>query len=124
MTQKVLTEDFGKNFFSKRLKDKEKFDFWVNYTFLSLLWIIILLFLYYIWILNANATKWYNIISLELEKRNLMIEKQRLDVKIAELESLSKIMTDDDLKNMEKVEDPNFLVIKDNIQYVYNDKKN
>lgn len=123
MSQKVVAEDFGRNFFSKRLKQKEKFDFWVNYTFMSLLWIIIMLLLYYIWILNANATKWYNIRTLELEKNNLMLEKERLEVKIAELESLSKIMTDEDLKNMEKVADPNFLVIKDNIQYVYNEKK-
>jgi len=47
------------------------------------------------------------------------MERERLEVKIAELESLSNIMTDDDLKFMEKVEDPNFLVIKENIQYVY-----
>ena len=47
------------------------------------------------------------------------MERERLEVKIAELESLSNMMTDDDLKFMEKVEDPNFLVIKENIQYVY-----
>jgi len=50
-------------------------------------------------------------------------EKERLDMKIAELESLTNIMNDSDLKNMEKVNDPNFLVIKDDVQYVYNDKK-
>jgi len=43
-----------------------------------------------------------------------------LDVKIAELESLSNIMTDTDLKNMEKIEDTDYLVIKDDVQYVYN----
>jgi hypothetical protein len=51
------------------------------------------------------------------------MEKERLDMKIAELESLTNIMNDSDLKNMEKVNDPNFLVIKDDVQYVYNDKK-
>ena len=70
MSQKIVVEDFSRNFFSKRKKEKE-----------------------------------------------------RLDMKIAELESLTNIMNDSDLKNMEKVNDPNFLVIKDDVQYVYNDKK-
>jgi hypothetical protein len=48
------------------------------------------------------------------------MEKEKLDVKIAELESLSNIMTDTDLKNMEKIENPDYLVIKNNVQYVYN----
>ena len=123
MSQKIVVEDFSRNFFSKRKKEKEKFNFWVTYTYVALLVIIILLFLYYVWILNINATKWYDIIELELQKRNLLMEKERLDMKIAELESLTNIMNDSDLKNMEKVNDPNFLVIKDDVQYVYNDKK-
>ncbi len=123
MSQKIVVEDFSRNFFSKRKKEKEKFNFWVTYTYVALLVIIILLFLYYVWILNVNATKWYDIIELELQKRNLLMEKERLDMKIAELESLTNIMNDSDLKNMEKVNDPNFLVIKDDVQYVYNDKK-
>ncbi len=123
MSQKIVVEDFSRNFFSKRKKEKEKFNFWVTYTYIALLVIIILLFLYYVWILNVNATKWYDIIELELQKRNLLMEKERLDMKIAELESLTNIMNDSDLKNMEKVNDPNFLVIKDDVQYVYNDKK-
>ena len=123
VSQKIVVEDFSRNFFSKRKKEKEKFNFWVTYTYVALLVIIILLFLYYVWILNVNATKWYDIIELELQKRNLLMEKERLDMKIAELESLTNIMNDSDLKNMEKVNDPNFLVIKDDVQYVYNDKK-
>ena len=123
MSQKIVVEDFSRNFFSKRKKEKEKFNFWVTYTYVALLVIIILLFLYYVWILNVNATKWYDIIELELQKRNLLMEKERLDMKIAELESLTNIMNDSDLTNMEKVNDPNFLVIKDDVQYVYNDKK-
>ncbi|ATU05716.1 hypothetical protein BKN14_04765 [Candidatus Gracilibacteria bacterium HOT-871] len=123
MSQKIVVEDFSRNFFSKRKKEKEKFNFGVTYTYVALLVIIILLFLYYVWILNVNATKGYDIIELELQKRNLLMEKERLDMKIAELESLTNIMNDSDLKNMEKVNDPNFLVIKDDVQYVYNDKK-
>jgi hypothetical protein len=49
-----------------------------------------------------------------------LIEKELLDVKIAELESLSNILQKEDTKEMEKVEDPDYLVIKENVQYVYN----
>ena len=48
------------------------------------------------------------------------MEKELLDVKIAELESLSTILQEEDLKHMEKVENPDYLVIKDDVQYVYN----
>lgn len=119
MNQKVVLEDFSRNFFSKRKIEKEKFTFWVNYTFISLLILIVALLFYYIWILNVNATKWYNIISLEAEKKNLLMEAERLKMKIAELESLWNIMNDDDLKNMEKIDNANYLVIKDDVQYVY-----
>jgi hypothetical protein len=33
---------------------------------------------------------------------------------------LSTILSDDDLQNMEKIWEPDYLVIKDNVQYVYN----
>jgi len=50
----------------------------------------------------------------------LLMEKELLDVKIAELESLSTILHEDDLQNMERIEDPEYLVVKDDVQYVYN----
>lgn len=80
-----------------------------------------MLLLYYVWILNVNATNGYNISTIQIEKRNLDMEKQRIEVKIAELESLGNIMNEDDLQYMEKVQDPDFLVIRENVQYVYND---
>jgi len=49
-----------------------------------------------------------------------MIEKELLDVKIAELESLSTIIKEDDTKSMENIENPDYLVIKEGVQYVYN----
>lgn len=122
MNQKIVSQDFSNNFFSKRKKEKEKLNFWVNSTYLLLLSVITCLLLYYVWILNVNATQWYNIRQLEIEKKNLMMEKERLDVKIAELQSLSNIMTDEDLQNMEKVEEPDFLVVKNDVQYVYSSK--
>ncbi len=120
MNNPIVNKNLKRNFFSKRKKDKEKFNFWVTSTYIALLSLISLMLLYYVWILNVNATKWYNIRELEIEKKQLLMEKELLDVKIAELESLSTILSDDDLQNMQRVKDPEYLVIKDNVQYVYN----
>ena len=58
--------------------------------------------------------------SFHLEKKQLLMEKELLDVQIAELESLSTILHEDDLQNMERIDDPEYLVIKNDVQYVYN----
>ncbi len=115
-----ITNKNKTNFFSQRKKEKDSFDFWITSTYIALLWLISLLLLYYVWILNVNATKGYDIRDLESEKKFLLMEKELLDVKIAQLESLSTILQDDDLQNMERVWEPEYLVIKDDIQYVYN----
>lgn len=120
MNNPIISKNLRKNFLSKRKKDKESFDFWITSTYIALLSLISLMLLYYVWILNVNATKWYNIIELEIEKKQLLMEKELLDVKIAELESLSTILSDNDLQNMQKVEDPEYLVIRDDVQYVFN----
>jgi len=116
----IINKNLKRNFFSKRKKDKEKFEFWITSTYIALLSLISLMLLYYVWILNVNATKGYNIRELEIEKKQLLMQKELLDVKIAELESLSTILWDNDLQNMQRVEDPTYLVIKDDVQYVYN----
>jgi hypothetical protein len=41
-------------------------------------------------------------------------------VKIAELESLGNILKEDDTQDMQKVENPDYLVVKEGVQYVYN----
>lgn len=117
---RIVTQEYKRSFFSKRKQEKEKFNIWMTSTYVSLLWIIALLLLYYVWTLNVNATKWYNIRQLEIEKQNLLMEKEQLDVKIAELESLNNIMNSWGVENMEKIEEPDYLVIKDNTQYVFN----
>jgi hypothetical protein len=48
----------------------------------------------------------------------LELERQRLDVRISEVDSLDNI--EKDSIDMEDVEDPDFLVIKENVNYVYN----
>jgi hypothetical protein len=70
-------------------------------------------------LLNASATQGYTIKDLEAEKNKLLMEKAKLDVQIAELDSLSNIINPENLKDMEKIGDPNYLVIRDNVQYTY-----
>jgi len=119
MSNKIISQ-YTPKFSSKRKKDKDSFNLWLTSTYLIMLSVISGLLLYYVWILNVNATKWYNIRQLEIERRELQIEKELLDVKIAELDSLSNILNKKDIKSMEKVENPDYLVIKEGIHYVYN----
>lgn len=120
MNTNIKNNNFKKTFFSKRLKDKEGLNISITSTYIALLSIMSMLLLYYVWILNVNATKSFNIKELDIEKKNLLMEKELLDVKIAELESLSNILQNNDLQNMQKVENPHYLVIKSDVQYVYN----
>ncbi len=120
MNPKVVLKESSKNFFSERKKEKESIEFWFNSTYTVLVALIWCLLIYYVWILNVNATQGYNIRQLEIEKNNLLLQKDLLDVKIAELESLGNILKEDDTKDMEKIEDPDYLVIKEGVQYVYN----
>ena len=120
MNPKAILKDYKTTFHSNRKKQREEFTFWVKSTYIFMLAVMSSLVIYYVWILNVNATQGYNIRQLEIEKSTLLMEKELLDVKIAELESLDNILNSEDIKGMEKVEDPEFLVIKNNIQYSYN----
>lgn len=106
-------------FFSQRKTTRENFKLWVNTTYILTLLFIWILWIYYVWTLNINATKWYNIRNLEIQKNNLAIEKWLLEVKIAELESLSNILKWDWINNMENVSNAEFLVVKDMKDYAF-----
>lgn len=106
-------------FLSERKTTRENFKLWVNSTYILTLLFIWFLWVYYVWTLNVNATKWYNVRNLELQKNNLKIEKDLLDVKIAELESLSNLKRWDWIENMEKSTNSDFLVVKDDRSYVF-----
>lgn len=107
-------------FFSERKTTRENFKFWVHTTYILSLLFIWFLGIYYVWTLNINATKWYNIRNLELLRNQLTIEKELLEVKISELESLSSLMKWDGIGNMEKVQQAEFLVVKDMKWYAFN----
>jgi len=110
-----------KSFLADRKRNKDKLLFGYQSTYMALLGVIGFLLLYYVWILNANATQGYTIRNLENTGKELKVELERLNVKIAELESSENISSDEELQNMmEEYEDPNYLVIRNDIQYVYN----
>lgn len=116
----VLSED-KLPFVSKRYKEKQSIKFDISFTYIIMIGFIFLLLIYYIWIINANATKWFSIRQLEQQKKNLMIEKEQLEVKIANLESIDWIKDEnmETIDNMEKVENPDYLVIKEWVNYAY-----
>lgn len=120
MNPRLVVREPQKNFFSRRKRDQEKLQFGYQSTYVALMSIISFLLVYYVWILNANATQWYNIRQLEKTQNELKVELDRLNVKIAELESLDSVSSDDIFNNMEPIEDPDYLVIKEGVQYVYN----
>jgi len=45
---------------------------------------IALLGIYYVWVLNQNATKGYNIRNLQVQNRELSFQENLLDIRIAE----------------------------------------
>ena len=110
-----------KNFETQRKIEKEKLNFGYQSTYIALMWLIVFLLLYYVWIINANATKGYTIIQLEKTQKELKVELDRLNVKIAELDSLETMGSDEVFQDMVPIEDPNYLVLKENVQYAFKD---
>jgi len=99
---------------------RENFKLGVNSTYIVTLLFIGVLGIYYVWNLNVNATKGYNITNLERDRNQLTIEKEILDVKIAELQSTSSMKNWEGSEIMEKVDTPHYLVVKDMKDYAFN----
>lgn len=106
-------------FLSERKTTRENFKLWVNSTYILTLLFIGFLWIYYVWTLNVNATKWYNIRNLEIQKNSLKVERDLLEVKVAELESISNIMKWDWVEDMEKSTNSDFLVVEDDRSYAF-----
>jgi cell division septal protein FtsQ len=106
------------SFFSQRRLLRENFKMNITSTYIMVLLFIWVLGIYYVWTLNCNATKWYNVRQLELVKKNLTIEKELLEVRVAELESLNWLLSSSIIKNMEKIESPEY-IISDNSQLAF-----
>ncbi len=110
-------------FFSERKVSRENFKLSFTKTYILTLIIIWILWIYYVWALNINATKWYVIRNLEIERRNLVMELNLLNMRIAEVQSLSNIFSDDTISSMQQFDNPKFLVVKDmNVALLNNNK--
>lgn len=120
LNSKSVIWDYQKNFSSDRKQKQDSLQFGLNSIYITMLGIISLLIFYYVILLNTNATKGYEIRALEDIQRKLILDEELLDVKIAELESLTNILKNSAIKEMEDVEEPDYLVIKSWVQYVYN----
>ena len=105
---------------SNRQLEKAKLYFGINMTYSLLIFCIGLLGIYYVWSVNSLSTVAYGIADLKAQNTNLMLEIELLDVKIAELDSVSEIENTEDASLMETVDEPDYLVIKEWKSYVYN----
>lgn len=82
---------------------------------------IALLGIYYVWVLNQNATKGYNIRTLQVQNRELSFQENLLDIRIAEGQSIGTIMESPVISLMQDVEQPTFLVLQDQTSVGLND---
>ena len=120
MNPKVVLKESRNTFFSKRKKEKESIQFGFTSTYIFIISVIGCLFLYYVLSINAGATKWFNIRELERDKRELQVELEKLNAVIAELESLDTIEESSVIDQMEPTGESDYLVIREGVQYVYN----
>lgn len=102
-------------FFSERKAARENYRLTFTQTYILAIIMIALLGVYYVWILNENATKWYNIRTLQSKNRELSFQENLLDIRIAEGQAVSVIMSAPVVAGMQNVEAPAFLVTKDTI---------
>ena len=69
--------------------------------------------IYYVWMLNQNATRGYNIRTLQVEYRNLSFQENLLDIRIAEGKSTDSILRSPIVASMPNVDSSSFLVVRD-----------
>lgn len=100
-------------FFSSRKTSRENFRLSFTETYVLALGLIGILGIYYVFMLNVNATKGYNVRNLEIERKNLSFEQNLLNIRIAEAESLSTISSNPSIERMQSIEAPKYLVMKD-----------
>lgn len=120
LNSKSVLWDYQKNFSSNRKQKKESIQLGLNSIYITMLGIISMLIFYYVILLNTNATKGYEIRDLENIQRQLLIQEQNLNVKISEIESLNNIEKHSLWDQMEDVTETGHLVIRQWVQYVYN----
>ena len=69
--------------------------------------------IYYAFLQNQNATRGYNVRTLQVEMRALQLKENLLDIRIAEGRSIDTVMNAGIINRMENVSNSSFLVLKD-----------
>ncbi len=115
----IILKKWAFRFLSERKATRENLKFWVNTTYIMSILFIGVLWIYYVLTLNINATKWYNIRNIELEKNALKVESNLLNVKIAEINSLNNLTKWEWVKYMETINSAEYIVVKDLNNYAF-----
>lgn len=100
-------------FFSERQAAREHFRLSFTQTYVLAIAMIAALGIYYVWMLNQNATRGYNIRTLQVEYRNLSFQENLLDIRIAEGKSTDSILRSPIVASMPNVDSSSFLVVRD-----------
>lgn len=117
----IILKSSAPKFFSQRKTTRDEFKIGLTTTYIMMLLFIWILWIYYVYSLNVNATSGYVMRDLEKERKSLTVERDFLDKKISELESLTYLERES--KGRKMISDFKLLVKKDWEQYVYNDIK-
>lgn len=119
MNANVLTlKKWHISFFSERQAARENFRLSFTQTYVLAIVMIALLGIYYVWMLNQNATKWYNIRNLQVQYRELSFKENLLDIRIAEGKSIDAIMKLSIVSNMVPVESSTFLTLPETSNFL------
>ncbi len=100
-------------FFSERKTTRENFRLTLRETYILALGLIGILGIYYVFVLNVNATKGYSIRNLELARKQYSFEESLLGIKIAEAEALSTVTSSSLVETMVSIENPRFLILSE-----------
>jgi hypothetical protein len=105
-------------FFSERKTTRENFKLSLRETYIIAMGLIGVLGIYYVFVLNTNATKGYSIRNLEIARKQYNFEESLLGIKIAEAEALSTVTNSSLVNTMEIIENPRYIILQDSL-YTY-----
>jgi hypothetical protein len=114
MNANILTlKKWHIGFFSERQAARDHFRLSFTQTYILAIVMITSLGIYYVWMLNQNATRGYNIRTLQVQYRALSFQENLLDIRIAEGKSIDTILRGWVVSTMQNVDASSFLVVRD-----------
>ncbi len=108
----ILPHSCRSRFTAARAASASELRFSISQAYGLLFGLLAVLGAYYVWILNANATRGYEFRQLETMQRELNLQRNLLGVTIAEFESLQKLSAPDGKDRMEPVDSPDYIVAR------------